>query len=144
MAKKVLTPVQIQLHAEASKMYGKGLWETVTELADGTVSNKREDALSADTEVRKLAGPAMYWIKDKFNNEQIVVVVGDGGWYYAGVIRDKDGDPVISDTNEYEIRDVKARSEYKIVDKNGAPVLNDKGAQVVIQKGFVTTKAYAL
>lgn len=145
MAKKVMTPAAIILHNEASKMYGKGLWETVTELAEGPVSNTMDNALPSDTDIRKLAGPAMYWLESNRGGvPQIVVVPGDGGWYYAGVIRDKDGEPVESDNNTYAIRDVRAKSEYKLVDAQKNPILNDKGQQVIIPKGFLTAKAYAI
>jgi hypothetical protein len=129
----------VQLHAAAAKSYGLGLWDKKTLIAEGTMSNTVAKALKADVDPRTLKGPAMYYATSKFGDLQIIIKYEGEGWAYASILRDKEGEPVVSDTNEYEVHDVQARSEFKI-----PGVKNDKGEDVVIQKGFITTKAYAL
>lgn len=134
--------VQIQLHEQASKSYGLGLWDKQTLIAEGAVSNAFEKPLPANTDPRNLKGPAMYWVKSNLpdvEHPQLVIKYEGDGWAYATCIKDKEGEPVLSDDNTYEIHDVKLKSQFKI------PNVKDKdGNDIVLQKGFMTTKAYAV
>ena len=131
--------VEITLHEMASKSYGRGLWDKVALIAEGTVSNTMAKALAVDADPRTLVGPAMYWQKNKFGDVQLVIKYAGEGWTYASPLRDKDGDPLVSEDNKYEIHEVKSRSVFEI-----PGVTNADGGKVVIEKGFTTLKAYAL
>jgi hypothetical protein len=125
----------LQIHADASKMYGRGLWDKMTLIAEGAVANDYAKPLALDTDPRTLAGPAMYWVKNKFGDVQLVIKYAQDGWAYAAPVKDKDGDPVLADANRYQVHEVKAKS---------TSVFTIDDRTITIEKGFTTLKAYAI
>lgn len=136
--KKVIAPLQI--HADASKMYGRGLWDKVSLIAEGAVANEYAKPLALDADVRALVGPAMYWQKNKFGDTQLVIKYADNGWAYASPVKDKDGDVVPSDNNRYAIHEVVAKSTSTFTIDEGTAAER----KITIEKGFTTLKAYAI
>lgn len=133
MAKEI-----IDIKALASKVYGRGLWETVAEIAEGKVSNTVKTALKADADPRKLAPNTMHFQTNRFGDVQLVIRY-EQGWSYAGILRNSDGEPIMSTSNQYAVREVKAMSDFKIPE-----VKDDNGQDIIIPRGFVSLKAYAL
>lgn len=130
---------EVKVHAIAQKSYGIGLWDKVATIATGVVSNLITKPLAADVDPRTLPDNTMHYQRNKFGDVQIVLKYAGAGWCYAGVIRDKEGDPITSDANKYELREVKCRQDFKIPDTD-----DGTGNNVVIEAGFTTVKAYAL
>lgn len=137
--KKIDAALKATMHQVASKVYGRGLWDKLFKVAEGKVANTFAKPLAADADPRKLAGPAMYFQKNKFGDVQLLLKYEGEGWSYASILRDKDGEQVLSDENMYEVHEVECMNRFEI-----PGVKNDAGDQVVIEKGFQTLKAYAI
>lgn len=127
--------------------YGEKLWEVIQDIVVGKCVNTADNALPFGSDVSKLAAPAIYYAesmytgKDGEPNLQLLLKPDPktNTVYYAGILRDKDGDPITSDTDEYTVSEVRARREFVI---KGS--LDEKtGREHVIVEGFHALKAYA-
>jgi hypothetical protein len=127
------------MHQVASKVYGRGLWDKKFLVAEGVVANDIKKPLAADADPRKLAGPALYFQRNRFGDVQLLIKYAEDGWSYASILRDKDGEQILSDDNKYEIHEVECLSRFEVPN-----VTNEAGEKVVIEKGFQTLKAYAM
>lgn len=139
MNKNIKDALKATMHQVASKVYGRGLWDKKFLVADGVVANTFGKPLGADADPRKLAGPALYFQKNRFGDVQLLIKYGEDGWSYASILRDKDGEQILSDDNKYEVHEVVCMSRFEV-----PGVKNDAGEAVIIEKGFQTLKAYAV
>ena len=121
----------------AINTFGDKLWEVTGDVALAVkCANTDDTALDGGMgaeEIRKLAAPALYYMQGQYGL-QLLLAYGDNTWGYAGLARDKDGDPIIDDEHTYDVKNVKARREFEIPDGDGAK----------IALGFETTKAFAV
>jgi hypothetical protein len=121
-------------HESVAKVFGIRLWEQVGEpIASGVIHNERNKPLAEKADLAKLA-PGIYWQQGKYGIQ--LVIKYKEGWSYGSPLRNKDGNEILSDTNSYEVYDVKARTATKFKTKDGKVI--------ELAKGFASIKAYAL
>src|SRR6476659_516975 len=102
-----------QIHQDLSRselqMYGDALWTKFLEVARGECENTIETALEFGTDVSKLPVEGLYYAHSQFEDEngdpilQILIAMEKGTKkvYYGSILRDKDGDQILSDDNVY-------------------------------------------
>lgn len=130
-------------------MYGDALWiQTVKDVCLGKMENTWDTALEFGADLSKLPVEGMYFAQSKFIDKvtgeptiQIVLLVEKGTKksYYASILRDKNGEQLVSDTDEYAIHEVRAAHAFTVPN-----AFKEDGSPVIISEGDHYLKAYAI
>lgn len=108
-----------------ANLFGVGLWEVINTVGTAMVAR----TLKEDEDLGKL--PKGLYQQTGQYGEQLILKPEGQGWFYVSINRDADGEPIMSESGEYEIREVRLRRDFKI-----------PGSDVVLPAGRIALKAY--